>query len=457
VKLNELRLLPSVDKLLKTSLGNAAIGDYGRPQTIEAIRVTLEEIRESYKSGEPLPEESAILEQAIEKIRRNLQYSLVEVINATGVIIHTNLGRAPLAKSASQAIVQLSHGYTNLEFDLTTGKRGSRTGHAESLLTQLTGAEAALVVNNNAAAVLLCLSALAKRRSVVISRTQLIEIGGGFRVPDVMKQSGAKLIEIGTTNRVHLQDYREALEKPAAMILHAHRSNFQLVGFTDEPTIAELSSVAKEYNVLLMDDQGSGALINTQQFGLTHEPTVQESLQAGSDIVCFSGDKLLGGPQAGIIVGKFELINIIKNHALARAVRADKTCLAALTATLLHFLKDSYIENIPIWQMIARTKEQTKDIATTWQNSLGGGDVVETFSTIGGGSIPGEKIPTFNLSIGVPKPDKFLKILRNQTPPIIARIEGNRVLFDPRTVLIDQEEAFLNGLRKAIHRMYPNT
>ena len=453
--MNELRFLPSIDKLLKTDAGIAAIGDYGRPQTLEAIREILEEIRESYKPGQALPNEVAIIEHASERIQRKLKFSLVRVINATGVILHTNLGRAPLAKTAIEAIQQVSYGYSNLEYDLMSGKRGSRNVHAESLLTLLTGAEAALIVNNNAAAVLLCLSALARRRSVVISRTQLIEIGGGFRVPDVMKQSGAKLVEIGTTNRVHLQDYREALEKPAAMILHAHHSNFQLIGFTNEPTIAELSSVAKEYNVTLLDDQGSGAVVSTEQFGLSHEPTVQESLQAGSDIVCFSGDKLLGGPQAGIIVGKQELINKIKLHALARAVRADKICLAALTATLLLYLKDSFIENIPIWQMIARTKQQTKDIAINWQNRLGCGDVVEAFSTIGGGSLPGEKIPTFNLSIDVPKADEFMKLLRSQTPPIIARIEGNRVLFDPRTVLDDQEDAFLNGLKLAIHRMYP--
>ncbi len=453
--MNELRQLPSVDKLLKTDLGKATIEEYGRPQTLEAIRVTLEEIRKSYNPGEPVPSEGTIFEQANEIIRAKITNSLVEVINATGVIIHTNLGRAPLAKSALQAIQKLSYGYSNLEFDLAAGKRGSRTVHADSLLTQLTGAESALVVNNNAAAVLLCLSALAKRRSVIISRTQLVEIGGGFRVPDVMKQSGARLVEIGATNRVHLRDYREALENPAAMILHAHHSNFQLIGFTNEPTISELSSVAKENNVLLMDDQGSGAIIDTEQFGLTHEPTVQESLEAGSDIVCFSGDKLLGGPQAGIIVGKLELIKKIKIHPLARAVRADKICLAALTATLLLYLKDSYIENIPIWQMIAKTNKQIKDIAIKWQNRAGRGDVVEAFSTIGGGSLPGEKIPTYSLSIGVPKPNEFLKILRNQTPPIIARIEENRVLFDPRTVLNDQEEAFLHGLKAAMLKMNP--
>ena len=452
MKLNELRFLFSVDKLLKTKLGEELIGDNGRPQTLLAIRETLEEIRATYKPGEPLPDERAILEEVSVKIKRKLKYSLVEVINATGVIIHTNLGRAPLAKAALQAIQQLSIGYSNLEYDLKSGKRGSRTVHAESLLTQLTGAEAALVVNNNAAALLLCLSTFAKRRSVVISRTQLVEIGGGFRVPDVMKQSGAKLVEIGSTNRVHLHDYREALESPVAMILHAHHSNFQLVGFTNEPTIAELSIVAKEHNVLLMDDQGSGAVVNTERFGLSHEPTVQESLHAGADIVCFSGDKLLGGPQAGIIVGKAELIKKIKTHALARAVRADKLCLAALTATLLLYLKDSFIADVPIWQMIAMTNQQTQEIAINWKNIIGIGEVVETYSTIGGGSLPGERIPTFNLSLSLPKPDEFLKILRNLTPPIIARIAENRVLFDPRTVTKDQEEAFLYGLRVAIHR-----
>ncbi|NCP16471.1 L-seryl-tRNA(Sec) selenium transferase, partial [bacterium] len=351
-----------------------------------------------------------------------------------------------------RAMQAVGHGYSNLEFDLGTGKRGSRLIHAEALLKWLTGAEAALVVNNNAAAVLLALSALASRRRVIIARSQLVEIGGGFRVPDVMKQSGAKLVEVGTTNRVHLSDYEEALSEPTALVLRAHRSNFKIIGFTEEPELKEITIVSHRAGVPVIDDLGSGSLLATERFGLGHEPTVQESLAAGVDLVCFSGDKLLGGPQAGIILGRADLVAKIKRHPLARAVRADKLCLAALTATLLHYLKDEAEREIPIWRMIAATPEQNKARAEGWAKELGQGEIVAGESTVGGGSLPGENLPTFLLSLAVKSPDKFLEKLRQQQPPIIARTENDRVLLDPRAVLPEQEGALLVGLKNVLGR-----
>ena len=374
------------------------------------------------------------------------------MINATGVVLHTNLGRAPLSRSAILALQSLGGSYCTLEYDLENGSRGSRSSHAEALLTRLTGAEAALVVTNNAAAVLLALAALARHKRVIISRTQLVEIGGGFRVPEVMSQSGAHLVEVGTTNQVHLGDYEEALREPAGLILHAHRSNFKIIGFTSEPPLSELVKLGRKAGVPVIDDIGSGALMDTARFGLAHEPMVQESLSAGMDLVCFSGDKLLGGPQAGILVGKADLINKIKKHPLARAVRADKLCLTALTATLLHYIKDEVEREVPIWQMISKTPEQLQARAHHWVEVLQQGKVISGYSTIGGGSLPEEAMPTFLMGLKVHQANQFLKLLRTMKPPIIARIEDEQVVFDPRTVLTEQEGAFLVGLQNALGR-----
>jgi L-seryl-tRNA(Ser) seleniumtransferase len=448
--MSDLRQLPPVDQLLQTRQAAELISTYGHPLTLEAIRLVLEELREQHQQGETLPQRPAILQLAQKKLETWLEPSLVSVINATGVILHTNLGRAPLSQAAVQAITGSSAGYCNLEYDLEKGERGVRTGRVERLLTHLTGAEAALVVNNNAAAVLLALSALAKRRRVIISRTQLVEIGGGFRVPEVMSQSGAVLVEVGTTNRVHLADYEEALNDPAVAILRAHHSNFRIIGFSSEPELSELASLAHQHQVWLIDDLGSGALIDTQRFGLAHEPTVQESLAAGADLVCFSGDKLLGGPQAGIIVGRKVLLDKIRKHPLARAVRVDKLCLAALAATLEHYLKDEFERTIPIWQMIAKPGEQIRARAAHWAKTLGMGEVAAGKSTIGGGSLPEETLPTFLFVLPVPQPNKFLAVLRAQNPPIIARVDDDRVVLDPRTVLPEQEGALLVGLSNAL-------
>ncbi len=428
------------------------IARFGRPLTLDALRKTLDDIRARFKLNPDigLPSTELILTQAEAALAAWTESTLYPVINATGVILHTNLGRAPLSAAAIHAMDVVSRGYSNLEFDLETGKRGSRLVHAESLLLKLTGAESALVVNNCASAVLLALSALANKKRVVIARSQLVEIGGGFRIPDVMKQSGAKLVEVGTTNRIRLSDYQSALDEPAALVMRAHRSNFKIVGFTEEPELKRIVETAHKAGVPVVDDLGSGALYDTAKYGFSHEPTVFESLQAGVDLVLFSGDKLLGGPQAGIIVGKKELLDRIKKHPLARALRADKTCLAGLSATLTHYLKDEAEREIPVLRMMSLTLRQVKGRAEAWKAELGWGDVTEGLSTVGGGSLPDESIPTWLLELEVGSAEKSLRTLRKNNPPIIARTENDRIMLDPRTVLPEQEGALLVGLKNLL-------
>ncbi len=443
--MSSLRALPSVDRLLQAPPVQGWIAEAGRALVVEAVRAALTEARQRYAQEGVVLQEGALIDLARGLLDAWTAPSLRPVINATGVILHTNLGRAPLSQRALQAIREAALGYSNLEYDLESGRRGSRLVHAEELLRRLTGAEAALVVNNNAAAVLLVLSVLARRKGVVIARSQLVEIGGGFRIPDVMKQSGAKLVEVGTTNRVHLADYEAALaEENIAAILHTHRSNFQILGFTSEPTLDELSQLARRNHLPLVDDLGSGALLDTACFGLGHEPMVQESLRSGADLVCFSGDKLLGGPQAGIILGRAALVAQLKRHPLARAIRADKLCLAGLSATLLHYLKGEAVREVPIWRMIAATEQELEARARKWAAALGQGLVAPGRSTVGGGSLPGETLPTFLLALPAAHPTAWLAQLRRANPPIIARLEEDRPVFDPRTVLPDQEDVLLN-------------
>ncbi len=444
------RSLPSVERVLQRAEAKILSGVYGRQLTVLATRQVLEDARQRMMQVQTVFTEDTLLRSIEDYLIAMTSPSLVPVINASGVIIHTNLGRAPLSREAMEAAYRVGCGYSNLEYDLEKGKRGSRLFHAEKTLCQLTGAEAALVVNNNAAAVLLSLAGLAYRRSVVIARSQLIEIGGGFRIPDVMRQSGAKLIEVGTTNRVNLEDYRTALELKPAMFLVAHRSNFKIIGFTAEPTLSEIGQLAHEADIPLLVDLGSGALLDTVRYGLAHEPMVQEGLGAGADLVCFSGDKLLGGPQAGIILGKKVLVEKLRRHPLARAVRADKIALAALSATLLHYLKDEATQKVPIWQMIACSKDQITQRAAQWRDRLAQrgiqSEVMDGMSTVGGGSLPGESLPTALLAVKAQRAEEFLKRLRHNTPPVIARIEQERVVFDPRTVFIEQEDLLLNAI-----------
>ena len=449
-----LRNLPSVEQLLQTETTAELIARFGRPLTLDALRQTLDEIRTRFKAGTltELPSIESILASAESTLTTWTASTLHPVINATGVILHTNLGRAPMSEATIHAMDIVSRGYSNLEFDLETGKRGSRLIHAESLLQKLTSAESALVVNNCASAVLLTLSALANKKRVVIARSQLVEIGGGFRVPDVMKQSGAKLVEVGATNKVRVSDYTSEFEEPTALVMRVHRSNFKIVGFTEEPELKSIVDAAHKANIPVVDDLGSGALYDTAKYGFSHEPTVQESMQAGADVVLFSGDKLLGGPQAGIIIGKKELLDKIKKHPLARAVRADKACLAGISATLTHYLKDEAEREIPILRMMSLTLKQVKGRAEAWRDELSQGAVVEGESTVGGGSLPDESIPTFLLELNVKSAEKFLRALRKNNPPIIARTENEKVLLDPRTVFPEQEGALLVGLKNLLKK-----
>lgn len=445
--MTELRGLPSVDKLLQSSTAQALCQEFGRELTLDAIRQVLEEERQAMRSsGAAARSTEALLYSSQAMLQSWCQTSLLPVINASGVVLHTNLGRAPLSTASLHAMQEIASGYCTLEYDLPAGQRGHRDLHAEALLTRLSGGEAALVVNNNAAAVLLALSALARRRRVIIGRGQLIEIGGGFRIPDIMAQSGARVVEIGTTNRTHLSDYATALDEPTALILRAHPSNFRILGFTSEPTMAEIVALAHQHQVPVLDDLGSGCFLDTAAYGLPHEPTIAEALAHGSDLVCFSGDKLLGGPQAGILIGRRELIAKIRKHPLARAMRPDKLRLAALNATLLHYLKGEAVQKIPIWRMIATPLHELQARASAWQQALGWGEVQLGLSTIGGGSLPEETLPTALFTLRLAQPNGWLAWLRAQNPPIIARIEAQCLALDPRTVLPEQEAPLLRVL-----------
>jgi L-seryl-tRNA(Ser) seleniumtransferase len=459
---NLLRGLPSVDRLLGHGETDRLIDQYGRGLTVEALRAALDETRAHLRAGMSAPpDENTLIAEAESTLEDWLRPTLRRAINATGVIVHTNLGRAPLSAAALDAMRQVAAGYSTLEYDLEAGGRGSRSVHAESLLHRLTGAEAALVVNNNAAAVLLTLSALAgptrdhpAGRGAIISRGQLVEIGGGFRMPDVMAQSGARMAEVGATNRTHLRDYEAAIDGETALIVRAHRSNFALVGFTGEPTLAELVALARRHSLMVVDDLGSGALLDTSAYGLAPEPTVGESLAAGADVALFSGDKLLGGPQAGIIVGRKAALDPIRRHPLARAVRPDKLALSALAATLTHYLKGEALTHIPVWQMIGAPLDALQRRAEGWRDQLAQAGltcaVIEGRSTVGGGSLPGESLPTALLAVDVPSPDEATARLRTCVPPVIGRIEDDRLVFDPRTVLPDDEVALLAALRSLV-------
>jgi L-seryl-tRNA(Ser) seleniumtransferase len=447
--MNDLSQLPSVDKILKHSRAYDLEQSYGREPLLRAVRTALERIRRDYlENSAELPDLDKILELATEDLRTSFQPTLVPVINASGVIIHTNLGRAPLSKAALSAVNQIGSGYSSLEFDLEGGGRGSRLIHAEQQFKQLLGAESALVVNNNASAVLLVLTVLTRGKKVIISRSQLVEIGGGFRIPEVLRHSGTDLVEIGTTNKVHLFDYQEAYQPDTAAVMRAHTSNYSIVGFTSEPDLKEIVDSAHQAGLWFFDDLGSGALLDTEPYGLKHEPTVQESLAAGADLVCFSGDKLLGGPQAGIILGSEELVEKLKVHPLARAIRSDKMALAALTATLDHYIKEEALSTIPVWQMISAPVDIIKERAQKWKETLKTGEVVSAESMVGGGSLPGETLPTWVLAVDTSHPNRLLETLRDNEPRVIARVDNDRVLFDPRTVLPDQDKDLIQAIQQ---------
>jgi L-seryl-tRNA(Ser) seleniumtransferase len=450
---NPYRSLPSVDRLLSddrirhlTNGGESTIATVLVRQAIESARLAIAD-------GSPAPTEEQLVENVLGLATALFQPSLRPVINATGVIIHTNLGRAPLSDDAIAAMAAVSRGYSNLEFDLDAGERGSRYTHLESVLRQLTGAEGAIAVNNNAAALLLTLSALAQDRDVIISRGQAVEIGGGFRIPDVMLQSGTRLVEVGTTNRTYLRDYESAITAETVAIMRVHASNFRVIGFTTSPSIHELGSLAKKHNVLLLDDIGSGCLLDTAQFGLPREPTIGESITAGADIVLFSGDKLLGGPQAGVIAGREELIAQLRRHPLARAVRMDKATIAGLTATLHHYLRGEALTKIPVWRMIAMPLGGIEKRARRWARAVGtGARVVDGRSMIGGGSLPEESLPSKLVAIAGEGAyvAALARRLRADDPPVVARVEHDALLLDPRTVRPDEDRALVAALKSAL-------
>jgi L-seryl-tRNA(Ser) seleniumtransferase len=441
-----LRNLPPVNDLLIDA--DMLIETFGRAAVLEVLRATLDETRTAIlqNGATTAPDKERLLASAGESLAARFAVSLRPVINATGVVLHTNLGRAPLAASAIDAIQRVAAGYSNLEYDLSTGGRGKRQHHIEAMVAQVIGAPAAMVVNNAASAVMLTLSALAKGREVVISRGQLVEIGGGFRVPDVMAQSGALLVEVGTTNRTRLDDYARAITEQTALLMRAHASNFRMMGFTEETPLVDMANVAHQHEIFCVDDLGSGALLDTASFGLSHEPTVAESLAAGVDAVMFSGDKLLGGPQAGIIAGKTEVLDQLKGHPLARAIRVDKLTIAALVATLDHYRRGQAVTHIPVWQMIARPLEDIENAAKIWADAVPG-DLLQSESTVGGGSLPGETLPTVVFAPHVDSANDAQATLRAFDPPVIARVKDERLLLDPRTVLAHQMEAVAAALR----------
>ena len=452
---SEFQHLPSVDKLLSDVRIKQLQESYPRWLVVELVRRCLEGERISIASGNPSSSFDEIVECVCARAQSLSQPSLRPVVNATGVILHTNLGRAPLSREAVAAMDAVAKGYCNLEFDLDKGTRGSRQSHIEHLLCQLTGAEAALVVNNNASAVLLALTALAKRKEVIVSRGQAVEIGGGFRIPEVMRQSGAKLVEVGTTNCTYVADYEQAISPQTAALMRIHSSNFRVLGFTHSVTLEELVTLGHSHLVPVLDDLGSGCLLDTTRFGLDPEPMVQQSIALGVDLAFFSGDKLLGGTQAGIILGKKQLVDKLKKHPLARAVRIDKIGLAGLSATLIHYLKGEAVSKVPVWRMLATPLEEVEKRSKLWAQALGGlAQVTEGESMVGGGSLPGGTLPTRLLAIGGRVKGKNKDIaqvvaerLRHHEPPIVGRISGNLLLLDPRTVLPEEDETVLQALR----------
>jgi L-seryl-tRNA(Ser) seleniumtransferase len=452
--MSDLRVIPAIEQLRQREAMRALETRYGRGALVEALRAETAALRERLASGHigavTLNEAVDAIERgAAARLRAAMRPSLVRVINATGVIVHTNLGRAPLSDAALARVHEVAGGYTNLEYDLGRGGRGRRDVHAESLVARLTGAEAAVVVNNNAAATMLLLAALAAGREVIISRGELVEIGGGFRVPDVMAQSGAILREVGTTNRTRAADYAAAIGDRTALILRVHPSNFRVVGFTERPSLDELVALGQRFNVAVAEDLGSGWLGWPERSALPEalrdEPIVSESIAAGLDVVCFSGDKLLGGPQAGIIAGRRAALDVIRRHPLMRAVRVDKLTYAALEATLEEHAIGRGQQGVPVQRMLAMTIEEigrrAEAVASALTRAGWIARVIDGVSTIGGGSAPGAELRTrlVELQCEGLSADRIESQLRGLETPIVARIQDDRVVLDLRTVLPDED------------------
>jgi L-seryl-tRNA(Ser) seleniumtransferase len=428
----KLRDLPSVDELLR----DERLAREPHDLAVEAARSALARAREEIAAGnDPEP----LVDVVLEELGRARSPSLRRVLNATGVLIHTNLGRAPLAEAALARVAEVGRGYSNLEYDLAHGERGSRQDHLGPLLERLTGAEAGLVVNNNAASVLLALAALAEAREVVVSRGELIEIGDGFRIPDVLARSGARLVEVGTTNRTRAADYEHAIGPETALLLRVHQSNFRVVGFAERPQLSELAAIAHRHELPLVDDLGSGALT-----AIGDEPTPAESLRAGADLVCFSGDKLLGGPQAGIVVGRADLVERLRRHPLQRALRADKLTLAALEGTLALALDPATRDDVPVLRMLHEPIELVRARAERLAE-LVGGEVEETVARVGGGALPLAELPSAACAVE----ESLAELLRLGEPPVIAVVRDGSTLLDCRTLSDAEVEQVAAAVRAA--------
>ncbi|HSB03811.1 MAG TPA: L-seryl-tRNA(Sec) selenium transferase [Thermodesulfobacteriota bacterium] len=460
-----LRKIPSVDEILLQPEVSDLLRTYSRNVVVEAIRISLNRLREKLLHEEGLSEVDPsffaldhLFPLFKKELERQTQPHLRRVINATGVVIHTNLGRSPLHPSALQHLIEVSKTYSNLEYDLGRGERGSRYVHVEGILCRLTGAESAMVVNNNAGAVLLVLNTLAEGREVVVSRGELVEIGGAFRIPDVMKRSGALLREVGTTNRTHLNDYQEAIGPQTALLLKVHTSNFRVLGFTSDVPLQELVQMGKEHHLPVMEDLGSGCLVDLTKYGLEKEPTVQEMMKTGVDVVTFSGDKLLGGPQAGIILGKKEVVDIIKANPLTRALRIDKLTLAALESTLLLYLDEKKaLEEIPSLRMLTFNRDHLRRRGKRLLKRLAGiggikAALKEDVSQVGGGSLPLQELPTVVIAL---RPHSLSvndleENLRKVDPPIISRISKDELILDMRTVFDEEIPLLALGIERVL-------
>lgn len=453
-----LRNLPAISVILEQEAVKNLIGSYPHTVISDAAAEVVQSIREAILKDnvDNLEELDAIVNRVVKRVREKSRPKLKKVINATGIILHTNLGRAVLSEPAVKAITDIAGNYSNLELDLATGERGTRYSHVEELLCSLTGAEAGLIVNNNAAAVLLVLSSLAKGNEVIVSRGQLVEIGGSFRIPDVMAQSGASLIEVGSTNKTHLRDYENAVTDETSLLLKVHTSNYKIIGFTSEVSISELVKLGSARSIPVYEDLGSGVLLDFDKYGVIHEPTVRESIKAGADIVTCSGDKLFGGPQAGIIVGRSDIISKIKKNPLTRALRIDKFTLAAMEATLRLYLdEEKAVHEIPTLRMITMKRDDILKAAEALAEGIKAkfGSYTEVgiedgFSQVGGGALPEENIPTCLVSLNPAKisVNSLEARLREMDPPVLSRIQKDRLLLDPRTLLEGDAEYIIAHL-----------
>jgi L-seryl-tRNA(Ser) seleniumtransferase len=448
----KLRKLPSIEKLLESFQLREYIENFSRQTVTDVAREVIGSFRQKILRSKVEIAEQKIIEEIQKVLNQKKSLSLRPVINGTGVILHTNLGRAPLSSDTLEHMKEIGESYCNLEFDLVSGKRGERTSYLEKLICDLTNSEGALVVNNNAAAVLLVLTGLAQGKEVLVSRGELIQIGGGFKIPEIMAQSNVILKEVGTTNKTSLSDYQKAITKNTSLILKVHKSNFRINGFVGEASLVELVALGKKHKVLVFYDLGSGALLSSEDFGLAHEPTPMEGLKAKTDLVSFSGDKLFGGPQSGIILGKKKYIDLLRKHPLYRALRMDKLIISGLEKVFLTYLKKEGTEKISVWKMISTKVEDLKRRAEKIENRLKEDNmkilIKESKSTIGGGSLPGETLPTIALCFDTEIPPQIQAgKFRNLPVPIIGRIENNKFVLDLRTIFPHQDEILIQSIK----------